>query len=61
MCPIVMTHEGQGEEEEQITFQLKGSYAEDTVFETARALGWNVTVFELLNNGTIVVNATRLS
>jgi hypothetical protein len=47
-------------QEETISFKLEGTHQEDTVSETAEALGFNVTVFEPLNNGTILVNATKL-
>jgi hypothetical protein len=42
-------------------FQLQGNHAEDTISEVLQAVGYNMTVFEPLGNGTIVVNATRLS
>jgi hypothetical protein len=48
------------QEQETISFKLQGTHAKDTVSETAEALSWNVTVFEPLNNGTILVNATRM-
>jgi hypothetical protein len=49
------TAEGQ---EATISFKLYGTHAEYTVSQTAEALGWNVTAFEPLSNGTIIVNAT---
>ncbi|MDQ3967054.1 MAG: hypothetical protein M3275_01515 [Thermoproteota archaeon] len=49
------------QEKEIITFRLQGTHAEDTVSETAEALGWNVTVFEPIANGIITVDVTRLS
>ena len=42
-----------------INFKLYGTHAEDTVSDTAEALGFNVTIFQPLNNGTILINATR--
>jgi hypothetical protein len=45
--------------QETISFKLQGTHQEDTVSETAEALGWNVTVFEPLQNETIIVNATK--
>jgi hypothetical protein len=44
----------------EISFRLYGTNQEDTVSQTAEALGWNVTVFEPLQNGTIIINATNL-
>jgi hypothetical protein len=57
------TNEEEGEEETTTTiitttFHLQGTHAEDTVSEVLEAVGYNVTVFEPLNNGTIVINAT---
>ena len=40
------------------TFHLQGTHAEDTVSEVLEAVGYNMTVFEPLNNGTIIINAT---
>jgi hypothetical protein len=57
------TNEEEGEEETTTTiitttFHLQGTHAEDTVSEVLEAVGYNVTVFEPLNNGTIVINPT---
>ncbi len=50
-----------GGAQEVLTFRLQGTHAKDTVGQVLQALGYNMTVFEPLGNGTIVVNATRLS
>jgi hypothetical protein len=57
------TKEEEGEEETTTTiitttFHLQGTHAEDTVSEVLEAVGYNMTVFEPLNNGTIIINAT---
>jgi hypothetical protein len=38
---------------------LYGRHAEDSVSQTAEALGWRVTVFQPLDNATILINATK--
>jgi hypothetical protein len=51
------TKEEEGEEETTTTtiitttFHLQGIHAEDTVSEVLEAVGYNMTVFEPLNNG----------
>ena len=57
------TKEEEGKEETTTTiitttFDLQGTHAEDTVSEVLEAVGYNMTVFEPLNNGTIIINAT---
>ena len=57
------TKEEEGEEETTTTiitttFHLQGTHAEDTVPEVLEAVGYNMTVFEPLNTGTLIINAT---
>jgi hypothetical protein len=48
------------EEVSQITFKLERTHMEATVGQVLEAVGYNMTIFEPLDNGTIIVNATRL-
>ncbi len=43
-----------------ISFTLQGNHSEDTVSETLEAVGYNTTIFEPLNNGSIIVNASAI-
>ena len=48
-------------QEEEISFKIQETQPEeDEVSEILEAMGWNMTVFEPLQNGTIIINATRL-
>jgi hypothetical protein len=50
---------GFAQEEQTINFALEGKHQEDTVGQVlSEAFGYNMTVFEPLPNGTIIVNAT---
>jgi hypothetical protein len=44
-----------------IEFRLFGNHSEDTVTETLEAVGYNTTVFEPLENGTIIVVTAAVS
>jgi hypothetical protein len=47
------------QEQETISFKLQETQPhEDEVNEVLEAMGWNMTVFQPLNNVTILVNAT---
>lgn len=51
----------QPQQEQMITtFHLQGLHSEDTISQTAEALGWNTTTIEPLNNGSIFVQAKTL-
>jgi len=48
-------------QEMMITFRLYGTHMEDTVGQVLAAVGWNMTVFEPLQNRTILVEAIPLT
>jgi hypothetical protein len=50
----------QQQQNEQITFKLQGSHMEATVSEVLKAVGYNMTEFQPLDNGTIIVSATAM-
>jgi hypothetical protein len=51
---------GYAQGQDMISFVIKETNPEeDETAEVAAALGYNLTSYEILNNGTIVVNATR--
>jgi hypothetical protein len=49
----------QEQEQEVIHFRLYGNHSEYSVSETLEALNWTLTIFQPLNNNTILVEAIK--